>query len=67
VHAIRYAAANSALLGAAVGFLAWLGFTAMPMLGYVGFGSRKLKLSLIDNGYHLIGTVIMGAILGGWR
>ncbi len=67
VHFIRYAGANSALLGAAMGVLAWLGFTAMPSLGYVLYNSRKPRLSLIDNGYHLAGMVIMGAILGGWR
>ena len=67
VHAIRYAGANSAVLGAAVGFLSWLGFTAMPSLGYVLYGSRRPKLSLIDNGYHLVGFVVMGAILGAWR
>ena len=39
----------------------------MPMVGYVLYGSRKLKLTLIDNGYHLVGLVLMGAILGGWR
>jgi hypothetical protein len=67
VHFIRYAGANSPLLGGAIGFLAWLGFTAMPMVGYVLYGSRTLKLTLIDNGYHLVGLVLMGAILGGWR
>ena len=67
VHFIRYAGADTALAGAAVGLFAWLGFTAMPAMGYVLFGSRKLKLSLIDNGYHLAGVVLMGAILGGWR
>jgi Protein of unknown function (DUF1761) len=64
---IRFAGANSAVFGASIGVVAWLGFTAMPTLGYVLYGSRKPKLSLIDNGYHLVGLVIMGAILGGWR
>ena len=32
-----------------------MGFTAMPMVGYVLYGSRSLKLTLIDNGYHLAG------------
>jgi hypothetical protein len=67
LHAIRYAGANSAVLAAAVGFLNWLGFVAVPSAGYVAFGSRSLKLTLIDNGYHLIGLLLMGAILGMWR
>lgn len=67
VHLIRYAAATSAVLGAEVGFVCWLGFIAMPSVGYVLYGSRTLKLALIDNGYHLVGLLLMGAILGGWR
>jgi hypothetical protein len=64
---VRCVGANSAAAGALVGFLGWLGFTAMPSLGYVAFGSRKSRLVLIDNGYHLVGLLLMGAILGAWR
>ena len=66
LHLLIYAGARTALAGAGMGALCWLAFTAMPTLGYVLYGSRKAKLSLIDNGYHLVGLVIMGAILGGW-
>lgn len=66
MHLILYAGAHSALAGAGVGAACWLAFTAMPSLGYVLYGSRKPKLALIDNGYHLAGLLIMGAILGGW-
>jgi hypothetical protein len=67
VHFIRYAGADSYIHGATVGFLSWLGFVATPSAGYVAFGSRKLKLTLIDNGYHLVGLVLMGAILGHFK
>jgi hypothetical protein len=67
VHAIRYAGADSYIRGATVGFLSWLGFTAVPSAGYVAFGSRSLKLTLIDNGYHLVGLLLMGAILGHFK
>ena len=67
LHLIIYAGASSALSGAGVGAACWLAFTAMPSLGYVLYGSRKPRLVLIDNGYHLVGLLIMGAILGGWK
>ena len=67
VHAIRYAQANSIALGAAVGFLNWLGFIATSMLGGELFAKASFRLYLIDAGYWLVGRVVMGAILGGWQ
>ena len=67
LHAVRYAQANSVLLGAAVGFLNWLGFVATSRLGSVLFAKGSFRLYLIDAGYWLVGLVVMGAILGGWQ
>jgi hypothetical protein len=67
VHAIRYAGADTAVLGAVVGVLNWLGFMVVPSVSAVLFGSRSARIALIDNGYNLAGLIAMGAILGGWR
>ena len=67
VHAVRYAGANSFALGAVVGFMNWLGFVAVTQLNHVLYAKRPLALVAIDAGYWLVGLVIMGAILGGWK
>ena len=67
VHAIRYAGADGWGLGAVVGFLNWLGFVAATSLNNVLYERRSLKLYAIDMGYWLVGLIVMGAILGGWR
>ena len=67
VHAVRYAGANSATLGAVVGFMNWLGFVAVSQLNGVLYGRRPLAMFAIEAGYWLVALVVMGAILGGWR
>ena len=67
VHAVRYAGANSFALGAVVGFMNWLGFVAVTQLNHVLYAKRPLALVAIDAGYWLVGLVIIGAILGGWK
>ncbi len=67
LHAVRYAGADSWAMGAAVGFLNWLGFVATSRLGGVLYAKASFRLYLIDAGYWLVGLVVMGAILGGWK
>jgi hypothetical protein len=66
VHAVHYAGANTAALGAAVGFFNWIGFIAATTLGYVMYEKRPIKLFLIDNGYSLLALLLMGAIVAAW-
>jgi hypothetical protein len=63
VHAVRYAGAQGMGQGGAVGFLNWLGFIAVTSFSAVLYEHRPFKLWLINNGFQLIGLVIMGAIL----
>ena len=53
--------------GAFIGFLAWLGFIAASMTGALLWEKKPFKLLLIDSVNFLIGLVIGGGIIGGWR
>ena len=67
VHAAHYAGAANAGQGAAVGFFNWLGFVAVATLFSVTFEQRPLGLWVINNGFHLVGLVIMGIIVTVWK
>jgi hypothetical protein len=49
--------------GAYLGAKLWLGFAATTALINNAFQNGSKKLYLIDQGYHLIGIVLAGAIL----
>jgi hypothetical protein len=55
------------LLGVLVALLAWGGFSATAGLYNVIFEGKKFGLYLIDTGYHLVGLIIAGVILGLWQ
>jgi len=50
--------------GAVTGFWAWLGFVVTTTLGDHLFAGRPQKLYFLNNGYHLISMMVMGAIIG---
>lgn len=57
---------STAIHGAMIGFGAATGFV-FTLAGTTGlFSDNKLGLHLIDNGYHIVGLTIAGAILGVW-
>ena len=56
-------AGNGALTGATVAF----GIVGAALALYYGFEARGFTLWLINAGYVLVGLVISGAIIGGWR
>jgi Protein of unknown function (DUF1761) len=57
---------HSALFGAHTGFFVSLMFMAMAIgLTYL-FEKRPLQLFLINAGYQVVNTTVMGAILGAW-
>lgn len=64
---VKLTGAEDAWRGAQVGLLAWLGFAVTTNLGTVLFEFRPLGLYLINNGYHLVGMLGMGALLAVWR
>lgn len=63
---VDYAGASTALEGAAVGLLGWLGFTAAATLSDTVFAGRSWKLWQITNGYYLVVLLINGALLAVW-
>jgi hypothetical protein len=67
VHAVHYAGAHTAILGAAVGFFNWLGFVAVVTINSVVHEGRPFRHFLINNGYQLISLLLMGAIVAVWR
>ncbi|MEX1011412.1 MAG: DUF1761 domain-containing protein [Balneolaceae bacterium] len=59
-------AIDTALHGSLIGFGAAAGFV-FTLAGTTGlFSENKLGLHFIDNGYHVVGLAIAGAILGAW-
>ena len=53
--------------GALTGALLWLGFVATSSLGSVVFEGRSVTLYMINNGYHLVGYTIVGALMAVWH
>lgn len=66
VHAVHYAGANSAALGAAVGFFNWLGFIATISFTLTSYERRPWRLFLINNAFQLISLLAMGAVVAAW-
>lgn len=55
---------ETVLCGAFLGLVIGMGFV-FTLAGTTGlFASTPFKLHLIDNGYHVVGLTIAGAILG---
>lgn len=66
-HFVAYAGGKNAIDGIITGVWAALGFVATTTLVNYLFAGKSKELYLIDVGYHLIGLVLSGAILGAWR
>jgi hypothetical protein len=66
-HFVKFLGAETATSGALTGFWLWLGFVVTTNLETVIFEARPLGLYLINNGYHLVGLLGMGALLAVWR
>ena len=66
-HFVKFTGAETARTGMLTGFWLWLGFVLTTNLETVLFEGRPLGLYLINNGYHLVGFLGMGALLAVWR
>ena len=53
--------------GITIGLLVGIGFIATAMASDSAFGDTGLKLWLIQSGYRVLYSVVMGAILAVWR
>lgn len=52
--------------GLLVGFIIWVGFVATTsMLDYL-FSNRSSKLYFINNGYYLLGLLLMSSLIAAW-
>ncbi len=59
--------ANTAVRGAAVGLLLWIGIVGPIVFTTYMYETRSKELFAINEFYPLLGLCLMGAILGGWR
>jgi hypothetical protein len=66
-HFIVFVHATTVTDGIRTGFWAWLGFTAAATVGDYLFANRSGILYLINNGFHLVAFLAMGAILAVWH
>ena len=62
-----YLSLDGAMLGASVGFWAWLGFVVPVTLGIVLWEGKPWKLWLINASHYLVTLVVMGVILSLWK
>jgi hypothetical protein len=60
-------APGSALDGAIVGALCWLGFAGATSFGTALFSGKPKALWLIDSGFNLVAFIVAGTILAVWR
>jgi len=58
--------ASTAARGASLGVLLWLGIVAPVTYTTNMYEMRPTNLFLINEGYVLVGLLVMGAILGAW-
>jgi hypothetical protein len=58
--------ATTAAKGASLGVLLWLGIVGPVTYTTHMYEMRPLNLFLINEGYVLVGLLVMGAIVGGW-
>ncbi|HKD60615.1 MAG TPA: DUF1761 domain-containing protein [Terracidiphilus sp.] len=58
---------QTALRGVKVGVLLWAGFELTAYATEYIFEVRPISLFFVNAGYWLLGMMLMGAIVGGWR
>jgi uncharacterized membrane protein YdcZ (DUF606 family) len=58
---------QTATRGLKLGALLWIGLVATTMGTEFVFEGRSLEIFVITAGYPLVGTLLMGAIVGGWK
>ena len=58
---------QSAKRGVAVAFVMWFAFVVTTSSIQYGFEGRPAALYCINVGYTLVGMLLMGAIVGGWK
>ncbi|HLP79264.1 MAG TPA: DUF1761 domain-containing protein [Acidobacteriota bacterium] len=63
---VKSTSATGWMGGAAVGFLAWIGFVATIMLGGQFWEDEPFALYMINAGHYLVTFVVSGALVAAW-
>ena len=58
---------QNVIRGALVGVVAWVGFVLTTWSAEYAFEDKGLRILAVNTAVSLIGMVLMGAILGGWK
>ena len=53
--------------GATIGLVTGIGFIATAMASDTAFCGWGMKLFIIQSGYRVLYSILMGAVLGGWQ
>ncbi len=64
---IQLTGPQTAIRGITAGFMVWLCFVATTWATEYIFEVRPLSLYAVNAGFWLVGMVLMGAIVGGWK
>ena len=65
-HIVDFAHASNVAGALETGFWLWLGYIATFSLTGVAFEGKPFKLYLLNNGYQLVGLMVMSVILTLW-
>ena len=66
-HILHWAHAGTLHGGAFIGFLVWFGFFAAPNFPQGIYEKRPFRLFAINNGYWLVGLLIVGVLMAMWQ
>jgi hypothetical protein len=66
-HVIIWAGSHEFVHGVFIGFVMWMGFFAAVAIPQGIFEGRPFKLFAINQGYNLLGLMLMGGVLSVWR
>ena len=66
-HFVRWSGVETFAWGALIGFIVWVGFFAAPRLPQGIYENRPFKLFAINEGYWLVGLLIIGGLLAIWH
>jgi hypothetical protein len=58
---------QTAVRGAGLALLLWFGFVFTTWATEYAFEARSLSILAINTGYPLVGMLLMGLVLGGWK
>ena len=66
-HVILWSGSHEFTQGVFIGFVIWMGFFAATAIPQSIFEGRPFKLFAINQGYNLLGLMLIGGILSCWR